>query len=160
MGAEAPELRRAGPEDVEAIRDLTRRAYAPLVEMVGREPLPMVADYEVAVREHLIDLLHEGEALCALIEMVVEPECLLIENVAVSPEHQGKGLGSSLVRHAEAQALALGMLKVRLYTNQAFASNVALYQRLGYEVDSTEPFMGGWTVYMSKSLGDEAPCPR
>jgi ribosomal protein S18 acetylase RimI-like enzyme len=132
---------------------LTRQAYAPWVERVGREPLPMTADYEAAVRDHLIALAHCGDELCALVEMVVEPGCLLIENLAVSPDHQGNGLGTALLRHAEKQAENLGLSSVRLYTNRAFGSNVAFYERHGFTIESEEPFMGGWTVYMRKPLG-------
>ena len=31
-------------------------------------------------------------------------------------------------------------------------SNVRLYQSLGFQIDRTEPFMDGFTVYMSKDL--------
>ena len=42
------ELRRAQQTDVEAIRNLTRAAYAKWVPVIGREPKPMGADYESA----------------------------------------------------------------------------------------------------------------
>ena len=48
----------------------------------------MRADYDRAVREHRIDLAHDGDALVGLIEMVEEPEVLLVENVAVRPGMQ------------------------------------------------------------------------
>jgi len=41
---------------------------------------------------------------------------------------------------------------MRLYTNQAFAANVLLYQKLGYRIDREEAFLGGFTTYMSKRL--------
>ena len=45
-------LRRAAPPDAEAVRSLTRKAYAKWIPVIGREPKPMTADYEVAVRDH------------------------------------------------------------------------------------------------------------
>ena len=83
--------RRAGPADAAAIRDLTRRAYARWVPVIGREPLPMRADYEKAAAEHRFDLLEEGGALVALLETIAHPDHLLIENVAVAPDRQGRG---------------------------------------------------------------------
>ncbi len=71
-------LRRAGPADASAIRTLTRAAYAKWVPVIGREPKPMVADYDEAVRRHLIDLLYMGGALVALIEIIPGPDHLLI----------------------------------------------------------------------------------
>ena len=37
-------------------------------------------------------------------------------------------------------------------TNQAFAANLALYAKLAYAIDRTEPFRGGTTVHMSKRI--------
>ena len=147
-------IRRASSVDVADISRLTREAYAPWVARVGREPLPMTADYEAAVRDHLVDLAFWDGALCALVELVAEPDCLLIENLAVAPDHQGKGLGGTLLRHAESQARELGFGSVRLYTNRAFGSNVEFYQHHGYAIEREEPFMGGLTVYMRKPLGE------
>jgi ribosomal protein S18 acetylase RimI-like enzyme len=95
------EFRRATQADVAAIRDLTRAAYAKWVPVIGREPKPMGADYESAIRNHRFDLLYLGDVLAGLIEIVDEKNQLLIENVAVSPEFQGLGLGSKLMAHAE-----------------------------------------------------------
>lgn len=139
--------------DADAIRALTRDAYAKWVPVIGREPLPMRADYAAAVREHRIDLLRLDGRLVALIEMVPHPDHLLIENVAVAPGFQGKGFGRRLLAHAEQVAASLGHGEIRLYTNQSFAGNLRLYQALGYRVDREEAFMGGLTVHMSKRLG-------
>lgn len=85
-------LRRATPADAAAVRDLTRAAYAKWVPVLGREPKPMTADYDAAVRDHVVDMLHLDEKLAALIEMRPEADHLLIVNVAVSPAHQGRGV--------------------------------------------------------------------
>lgn len=144
---------RAGPADADAVRRLTRDAYAQWIPVIGREPLPMQADYENAVREHEIDLLYADDRLVALIEVFRMPDHLFIENIAVSPEHQGRGLGRHLLRHAEAKARIAGLTMLRLLTNQAFASNVRLYRAVGFRIDRTEPhFGGGTTVHMSKEL--------
>jgi GNAT superfamily N-acetyltransferase len=148
------ELRRAGPGDADAIRRLTREAYAKWVPLIGREPKPMTADYDAALRSHRFDLLYLGGALAGLIETIDEGDALLVENVAVAPAFQGRGLGSRLMAHAEDMARALGRGRLRLYTNKRFAENIRLYQRLGYQVDG-ESDLGGGTlrVDMSKALG-------
>lgn len=145
-------LRAAAPADAAAIRDLTRAAYAKWVSVIGREPKPMGADYEAAVREHRFDLLHVAGELAALIETVDEGDQLLIENVAVSPGHQGQGLGRRLLAHAEGLAVAQGYARIRLYTNQRFEENIALYRRLGYRIDREEPVSAGVVTHMSKDL--------
>ncbi len=45
------------------------------------------------------------------------------------------------------------MRELRLLTNQAFATNIRLYESAGFHIDRTEPFAGGGTtVYMSKAI--------
>jgi ribosomal protein S18 acetylase RimI-like enzyme len=112
----------------------------------------MTADYEAAVRNHRFDLLYIDGTLAALIETIVEPNHLLVENVAVSPVFQGRGLGRKLMAHAETLARAAGFSELRLYTNQRFAENVALYRKLGYRVDREEDIKVGIVVHMSKRL--------
>ena len=54
--SDATELRQGVPADAAAIRELTREAYAKWLPVIGREPKPMTADYEEAVRKHRFDL--------------------------------------------------------------------------------------------------------
>lgn len=53
-------IRRGTPADVDAITDLTMRAYSKWLALIGYEPLPMLADYAVAIREYRFDLLEVG----------------------------------------------------------------------------------------------------
>ncbi len=146
------EIRPAVLEDAAGIRALTRAAYAKWVPLIGREPLPMQADYERAVVEHTIDLLVVDGELAGLVETILRPDHLWIENVAVAPEQQGGGFGSLLLDHVEGRTLQSGRTQIRLLTNQAFAANLELYAKRGYCVDRTEPFRGGTTVHMSKRI--------
>jgi hypothetical protein len=79
-------LRRATPTDASAIRNLSRIAYANWVPLIGREPLPMTANYDRAVAEHIIDLVEQAGELLALIETIPASDHLLIENIAVRPD--------------------------------------------------------------------------
>lgn len=147
------ELRRAGAADAEAIRDLTRDAYAKWVPLIGREPKPMAADYAAAVQRHLIDMLYVDGALAGLIEIIPEPDHMLIENLAVSPAFQGRGLGHHLLSHAETLTASRRHNVIRLYTNKLFAANIEFYLKRGYRLDREEPFPGGTiVVHMSKQL--------
>ena len=150
-------LRRATPSDAPAVRQLVCDAYAKWVPVMGREPMPMIADYDLAVREHEVDLAYVGGQLAALIEMIVHVDHLFIENLAVAPGHQGLGLGRHLLAHAERRARELGLAEMRLLTAQEMAGNVDFYQSVGYQIDKTEPFKGGFTVYMSKDISGAEP---
>jgi ribosomal protein S18 acetylase RimI-like enzyme len=146
-------LRRATPSDAAAIRDLTRAAYAKWVTVVGREPGPMNADYDLAVRDNIIDLLHVDGELAGLIEMYPESDHLHIQNVAVSPAFQGRGYGRALLAYAEEVARSRGFAEVRLSTNERFTDSLRLYKRFGYRVDRTEvEQLRGVVLHMSKGL--------
>ncbi len=99
---------------------------------------------------HRFDLLYVDGTLAALIETIREADHLLVENVAVSPSFQGRGLGRKLMAHAETLAHELGFGTIRLYTNQRFVENIALYRRLGYQVDREEVVPVGVVTHMSK----------
>ncbi len=114
--------------------------------------MPMTADYAEAVRKHRFDLLYVEGKLAALIETIPKADHLLIENVAVLPPFQGRGLGRKLMAHAEKVAASFGLGEIKLYTNKLFAENVQLYGSLGYRVDREEEFKGGFVVHMSKPI--------
>ncbi|GLQ55139.1 GNAT family N-acetyltransferase [Devosia nitrariae] len=144
-------FRAATDDDAATVREIVRAAYAKWVSVIGREPLPMKADYEAAVRDHEIDLICSGAGVVGLIETILREDHLWIENVAVRPGEQGKGFGRRLLAHAQAKALDAGRTELRLLTNAAFESNVALYRSVGYVITAEEPFMGATTIHMSKA---------
>lgn len=145
-------FRPAEPADAAAIRDIVRSAYGKWVPVIGREPLPMRADYEKAVAEHPLDLAIEEGRIVGMIETMLADDHLWIENICVAPEAQGRGIGRLLLERAERKAIEAGRPELRLLTNGAFEANVLLYKWHGYSIDREEPFMGGLTVYMSKKL--------
>ncbi len=145
-------LRTARPEDAAAIRALVRAAYAKWVPIIGREPRPMQADYNVAISIHRFDLIEEAGQLVALIETEARPDHYWVENLAVLPAAQGRGLGRQLLAHAETLARAAGLIELRLLTNGRMAANRALYRSVGYIETAEEPFLESTVVYLSKRL--------
>jgi len=55
--------------------------------------------------------------------------------VAVNPRVQGRGIGTALVRHAEAALIALGCPKVNLQVRTRNGAVIAFYRKLGWEVE-------------------------
>ena len=148
-----PIIRRAVEEDIADIRTLTIRAYTKWVEITPRPPRPMTADYNQAFADHRFDLLVDQGRLIGLVETVAEGEELMIVNVAVEPERQGQGHGFTLMRHAEEIARLSGLAGTRLYTNKLMTSNIALYERLGYEFEKeTHHDLGTVAVHMKYSF--------
>ena len=113
----------------------------------------MTANYEQAVAEHVIDLLEQRGRPIALIEMILQPSHLLIENVAVLPDRHGEGIGGSLLKRADAVARSLGVSELRLYTNALFSANISFYAHRGFEEFLREPHAaGGEVVHMKKTV--------
>lgn len=128
-------IRLAVPDQADQIRDLTLRAYAKWVPITPRKPRPMTTDYNIAVQENRFDLLYEDDKLVGLIETAKQGDELMIVNVAIDPEFQGRGLGTQLMGHAEQLAKAAALRATRLYTNKLMTENIALYERLGYRFE-------------------------
>ena len=113
----------------------------------------MTANHDVAVRDHMVELLYKDDELSAVIEMRRESDHLLVVNIAVLPRFQGQGHGRALLAHAEELARSLRLAEVRLYTNSRFTTNLRLYERLGYRVHHEEVVPNlGIAVHMSKNL--------
>lgn len=118
----------------------------------------MSADYDRAVTEHIIDLCEENGQLVALIELIAAADHLLIENIAVRSDQQGKGIGDRLLLHAEGLARSLGYGEIQLYTNAAFASNLSFYCKRGYQEYRRGTMVpGSVTVFMRKAIGVPGP---
>jgi GNAT superfamily N-acetyltransferase len=146
-------FRRATSADASTVREITRAAYAKWVAVIGREPKPMTANYEQAVIDHVIDFLEEDGRPIALIEIIPESLHLLIENVAVLPDWQGRGVGSMLLGRAETIARSLQLNEMRLYSNAMFLTNISFYARRGFsEFLREHDAKWGGVVHMKKSV--------
>ena len=86
--------------------------------------------------------------------MVLEPavDHMLINSVAVDPSEQGKGYGRRLMDLAESETRRLELPEIRLYTNERFTKNRAIYRRLGYRETHFAELAGRRAVYMTKRL--------
>jgi ribosomal protein S18 acetylase RimI-like enzyme len=145
-------VRRAEAADVAALTALAREAYAIYVPRIGRPPAPMTADYAEAVRNGLTWAAVRDGVIVGFLVLVMRPDHLLLENVAVLPSAQGSGVGARLLAFAEEQARELGQDEVRLYTNEAMTENLAYYRRHGYSETHRAEHDGFRRVFFSKCL--------
>ena len=76
----------------------------------------------------------------------------MLENVAVAPAAQGKGLGGRLIRFAEAEGARRGFTRVVLYTNVNMHANLAMYPALGYSEIGRTSGNGLERVHFEKPL--------
>lgn len=148
----AQSVRLARPEDAAAIGDLVRASYSKDVERIGKEPAPMLEDYAALIWAGEMWVLVEGEEVLGVLVMRPAEGYLFVDNVAIAPERQGRGLGRELVAFAEEKATAYGLPEIRLYTNEKMSENLAVYGRLGFE-ETERKLDGGYRrVFLRKRL--------
>ncbi|MDZ7729597.1 MAG: GNAT family N-acetyltransferase [Dehalococcoidia bacterium] len=152
MSADRFGIRRLSSADARAVAGIVQEAYAPYAERIGTKPGPMLEDYDEVLRRHPAWGAYEGNALLGVLVVRDDGERFVLDNVAVQPEAQGRGIGKALLAHGEREALSRGYDRVELYTNVAMTKNIALYAALGY-VETERRREGGFDrVYMAKEL--------
>lgn len=147
-------IRPATAHDVAPVQALIEAAYALYIPRIGARPGPMLEDYAALMAQGRVEVFEEQGQVLGVLVLIAQADGLLLDNVAVSPAAQGRGLGRQLMAHAEARARQLGLEVVRLYTNEAMSENLGLYERLGYRETHRAVQAGFRRVFMEKRLGD------
>lgn len=145
-------IRPATSEDRPDIEEIARDAYRVYVPRIGREPAPMNDDYGPLISAGQVFVAEEGGGVVGILVLKDEPGALLLDNVAVRPEAQGRGFGRELIFFAQKEARRRGHPAIRLYTNQAMTENVAFYERLGFAETHRCEDKGFRRVFMEKRL--------
>ena len=145
-------LREASPGDRPAIERLVEAAYGAYVERIGRRPAPMDADYAGLIAAGRVTVAERGGEVVGVLVLEPMTDHLLVENVAVDPTAQRTGLGRRLMAHAEDEARALGLVELRLYTNEHMVENIAWYPRLGFRETERRAERGFARVFFEKKL--------
>jgi ribosomal protein S18 acetylase RimI-like enzyme len=144
-------IRLAEPGDHATVRKIVDAAYEPWAEAIGVRPLPLETDYAELIADRRVHVLENG-AVDALIVLRPIDGVLVVENLAVRPDRQGRGLGRRLMAFAEFRARSLRLPALRLYTNEKMVSNIGLYESLGYRETGREEVEGRRVVHMLKEL--------
>jgi N-acetylglutamate synthase-like GNAT family acetyltransferase len=146
------DIRQATNDDLDEVRRVVEAAYTPWIEVVGIRPLPMDADYGSLVAAGKTWVVEHEDALAAVLVLEPGADHLLLENVAVDPAAQGRGLGSRLLGHVEDEARARSLPEVRLYTHVLMASNIAWYERHGFVRAGEDGVLPRRRVWLRKVL--------
>jgi GNAT superfamily N-acetyltransferase len=130
------------------MRAIALAGYAKYVPRIGREPAPMVADYEAEVAANRAVVIEVAGSLRGYMIAWPETDAILIDNIGVDPACQGGGLGRCLINHAVSQAERLGLPALRLYTNAQMSENLAMYAHIGFVETHRTLEKGFHRVYM------------
>lgn len=138
--------------DAAELKTVTRAAYAEWAVLLGRDPLPMIADYNEALKIHRFDTLRKSGIICALIETELREDSLWIENIAILPRFQGQGIGRWFLNLAQDLAREANLYKLTLYTNAKMERNIRIYKKYGFQVEKEEIVEHGIVVHMFMNL--------
>ena len=78
-------IRRAGPDDVAALRAIAAAAYEKYISRIGRAPAPVTADYARPVSDGQAWAAVQDGQVVGFAILIARPGYLLLENVAVLP---------------------------------------------------------------------------
>jgi GNAT superfamily N-acetyltransferase len=145
-------VRPAEAADAPRLRAIAVAAYEKYVGRIGRAPAPMTADYAAAVRDSQVWVAVDYGEVIGLLVLVAGADHLLLENIAVLPSAQGRGIGARLLALAEDRARQLQLGEIRLYTNEAMTENLPYYARHGYVETHRAEHDGFQRVFFSKRL--------
>ena len=143
-------LRHATAADLPAIKALIDAAYARYLPRMAKPPAPMQRDYGPSVEAGTTWVT--GTPIVAVLTLYPREDHLLVENVVVHPDAQGRGLGRVLMGFAEQEAARLGITRMALVTHEVMTENQAIYAHLGYTEVDRRAEDGYRRIYMEKCL--------
>lgn len=145
-----PGLRHATAADLPAIKAIIDAAYAKYLTRMDKRPAPMFRDYGPSVEDGTTWVA--GSPVAAVLTLYPREDHLLVENIAIHPDAQGRGLGRALMGFAEQEAARRGFTRMALVTHEAMTENQAIYGRLGYTEVGRRAEDGYRRIYLEKPL--------
>ena len=151
------------PADAGEVLTLQRAAYASEAQLYGDPFLPALTQKLHELRAELTGPglgIRDGGRLVAAVRWTVADGVAHIGRLTVAPDLQGHGLGTRLLREAEASAAASGAITFELFTGHLSIANIRLYEREGYVEFRREPLQPGVElVFLRKPASDPAEVP-
>jgi len=149
-------IRPAQMQEAATVRDVVLAAYRRYVPVIGTQPGPMLDDYARRIAQDQVWVLDVADIVGVLV-LEQQPDCFLLDNIAIRPDRQGLGHGRLLLDFAEAEATRRGWDAITLYTHVLMLENFAIYTARGYVERERRREKGFDRVYMVKRLGQVMP---
>lgn len=140
-------LRLARPEDEEALSALIDKAYARF-----RQDIPDLPDVSAGLADDIatntVFVAVSNDEIAGGAVAVLSDDRATLANLAVDPDHGGKGIGGALIDKVEEHVRQQGHTHLHLATHKDMPQNVSLYEHLGWVVSGQK----GSKVLMEKAL--------
>lgn len=110
----------------------------------------MTADYDGEL-EHTV-IIKEDSVPRRFAIYFPHADHMFLENIAIDPTGQGKGLGRILIHHIEEETKRAGLCAIELYTNETMTENLSYYPKLGFIETGRRTEDGFNRVFFRKEL--------
>ena len=112
----------------------------------------MLADYHSLVADGVVTVLEDGGRVCGVMVAWVDGDSFYVDNLAVDPDVQGKGVGRTLLGAADELGRLAGCRRLWLYTNAAMSENLEYYPRHGFTEFDRRVDEGYSRVYFERPI--------
>jgi len=130
-------LRPAKSTDANGLTRIIDAAYAGYAAR-GIELPPVSEGVDEDIAENTVLIAENAGTVLGGAILMLQCEKAKLANLAVHPDHGGRGIGGALMHAAVQAAREAGHATLHLTTHVDMLENVALYRHLGWTMTSTE----------------------
>lgn len=123
----------ATPDDAPGLTACINAAYA-AYRAQGIDLPDVAAGVAEDIAQNHVWVARDQHIITGGLILSIDATQAYLRNVAVHPDHGGKGIGRALIDTALTAAHTAGCTTIRLTTHAAMPGNVALYQHLGWHI--------------------------
>lgn len=133
-------IKKAQKEDLEEILKLQYLAYQSEAKLFGNMDIPPLMQtleevYDEFQKGAILKAVDDGGIIIGSVRAYQDGGTVYIGKLMVHPSKQGQGIGTQLLLEIEKQYLNQ---RYELFTSTRSEKNIALYQKLGYEIFDEE----------------------
>ncbi len=133
-------IKKAQKEDLEEILKLQYLAYQSEAKLFGNMDIPPLMQtleevYDEFQKGAILKAVDDGGIIIGSVRAYQDGGTVYIGKLMVHPSKQGQGIGTQLLLEMEKQYLNQ---RYELFTSTRSEKNIALYQKLGYEIFDEE----------------------
>lgn len=133
-------IEKAEKEDLEEILKLQYLAYQSEAKLFGNMDIPPLMQtleevYDEFQKGAILKAVDDGGIIIGSVRAYQDGGTVYIGKLMVHPSKQGQGIGTQLLLEMEKQYLNQ---RYELFTSTRSEKNIALYQKLGYEIFDEE----------------------
>ena len=133
-------IKKAQKEDLEEILKLQYLAYQSEAKLFGNMDIPPLKQtieevYDEFQKGTILKAVGDGGVIIGSVRAFCDSGTVYIGKLMVHPSKQGQGIGTQLLLEMEKQYLNQ---RYELFTSTRSEKNIALYQKLGYEIFDEE----------------------